>query len=119
MPGKWKINLRERIQSAQLKQIVKILDKGIDELLLDPRLFSESSAIAFSEALRNIEDVSPVKSPLITPAAIGALFRAAHIFQLQAVFQPTFGQASLPARIRATATQTTVQLHSAATYTAV
>ena len=106
MPGEWKTNLGERIQAAQLKHIVKISDKGVDEPLPDPGLFPEASAIALSEAVKNFEDVPPAKSPLITPAAIGALSRSAHIFQPQATFQPTFGQTSLPAMIGATTTRT-------------
>ena len=86
MPGEWKMNLEERIQSAQLKHMVKISDKGIDEPLPEPRLFPEASTIAFSKALKNIENIPPQKLPLISPAAIGALSSSAHIFQLQAVF---------------------------------
>ena len=81
MPGEWKTNLEERIQAAQLKHIVKISDKGVDEPLPDPGLFPEASAIALSEAMKNFEDVPPAKFPLITSAAIGALSGAAHIFQ--------------------------------------
>ena len=106
MPGEWKTNLEERIQSTQLKHMVKISDKGIDKPLPEPGLFPEASAIAFSEALKNIKNVPPQKSPLISPAAIGALSGSAHIFQPQAVFQPTFGQTSLPARIGAATTIT-------------
>ena len=80
MPGEWKTNLGERIQAAQLKHIVKISDKGVDEPLPDPGLFPEASAIALSEAVKNLEDVPLAKSPLITPAAIGALSGSAHIF---------------------------------------
>ena len=80
MPGEWKTNLEERIQSAQLKHMVKISDKGVNEPLPEPGLFPEASAIAFSEALKNIENVPPPKSPLISPAAIGALSGSAHIF---------------------------------------
>ena len=104
MPGEWKTNLEERIQAAQLKHIVKISDKGVDEPLPDPGLFPEASAIALSEAMKNFEDVPPAKFPLITSAAIGALSGAAHIFQPQATFQPTFGQPSLSAMIGATTT---------------
>ena len=99
--------------------MVKISDKGVDELLPEPRLFPEASAIAFSEALKNIENVPPQKSPLISPAVIGALSGSAHIFQPQAVFQLTFGQALLPTRIGATTTimqmrpQSTATCHSA------
>ena len=114
MPGEWKANLGERIQAAQLKHIVKISDKGIDDPLPDPGLFPEASAIALSEAVKNIEDVPPAKSPLITPAAIGALSGSAHIFQPQATFQPTFGQTSLPAMIGATTTKTQTRPQSAA-----
>ena len=104
MPGEWKTNLGEKIQVAQLKHIVKILDKGINEPLPGPGLFPEASAIALFEAVKNFEDVSLAKSPLITPAAIGALSGAAHFFQPQATFQPTFGQPSLSAMISATTT---------------
>ena len=71
----------------------------------DPGLFPEASAIALSEAVKNLKDVPLVKSPLITPEAISALSGAAHIFQPQATFQPTFGQLSLPAIIGATTTR--------------
>lgn len=118
MPGEWKMNLEERIQSAQLKHMVKISNKGVDEPLPKPRLFPEASAIAFSEALKNIENIPPLKLPLISPAAIRALSRSAHIFQPQAIFQPSFGQMSLPARIGAATTTTFMQMHpqSAATH---
>jgi hypothetical protein len=43
-------------------------------------LFPESSAIAFFKAMKNIEDILPPKSLLITPTAIGALSGTAHIF---------------------------------------
>ena len=113
MPGEWKTNLEERIQSAQLKHMVKISDKGVDEPLPEPRLFPEASAIAFSKALKNIENVPPQKSPLISPAAIGALSSLAHIFQPQAVFQPTFRQVLLPTRIGATTMITQTRSQSA------
>jgi hypothetical protein len=71
--------------------MVKITDKGLNEPLPDPGLFPEASAIAFSEAMRNIVDEPPPKSPLITLAAIGALSGSTHIFQPQATFAPTFG----------------------------
>ena len=80
MPEEWKTNLGERIQVVQLKHIVKILDKGIDKPLPNLGLFLEASAIALSEAVKNFKDVSPAKSPLITPAAIGVLSGAAYIF---------------------------------------
>jgi hypothetical protein len=86
--------------------MVKITNKGLDEPLPDPGLFPEASAIAFSEPMRNIVDKPPPKSPPITPAAIGVLSGSTHIFQPQATFTPTFSQTSLPARIRATTTQT-------------
>ena len=86
MPGEWKTNLEERIQAVQLKHIIKISDRGIDEPLPDPGLFPEASAIALSEAVKNFKDIPPAKSPLITSAAIGALSGAAHIFQPQATF---------------------------------
>ena len=118
MPGEWKTNLGERIQAAQLKHIIKISDKGIDKPLPDPGLFPEASAIVLLEAVKNFEDVPPAKSPLLTPAAISALSRAAHIFQPQATFQPTFGQPSLPAMIGATTTWTQTRPQStAARYT--
>ena len=108
MPGEWKANLEERIQLAQLKHMVKISDKGVDEPLPKPRLFPKVSAIAFSEALKNIENIPPQKSPLISPTAIGALSGSAHIFQPQATFQPSFGQTSFPTMIgAATTTMTT------------
>ena len=113
MPGEWKTNLEERIQSAQLKHMVKILDKGIGKPLPEPGLFPEASAIAFSKALKNIEDVPAQKSPLISPAAIGALSSSAHIFQPQAIFQPTFRQVSLPTRIGAATTITQTRSQSA------
>jgi hypothetical protein len=91
MPGEWKINLGERIQSKQIKEMVKITDKDFSDPLPDPGLFPEASAIAFSEAMRNIDDNPPPPSPLISAAAIGALSGTAHIFQPQ----PTFGQPSL------------------------
>jgi hypothetical protein len=81
MPEEWKTNLEERIQSTQLKHMVKISDKGMNKPLPKPGLFPEASTIAFSKALKNIENVPPLKSPLISPAAIGALSGSAHIFQ--------------------------------------
>ena len=113
------MNLEERIQSAQLKHIVKISDKGVDEPLPDPGLFPKSSTITFSKAMKNMEDAPPTKSPLILPAAIGALSGAAHIFQPQATFQPTFGQTSFPTMIEATTMVTATRPQSATTqYTA-
>jgi hypothetical protein len=91
MPREWKINLGERIQSRQIKEMVKITDKDFSNLLPDPGLFPEASAIAFNEVMRNINEDPPPPSPLISAAAIGALSRTATIFQPQ----PTFGQASL------------------------
>ena len=114
MPGEGKANLGERIQAVQLKHIVKISDKGVNEPLPDPGLFPEASTIALSEAVKNLKEVPLAKSPLITPAAIGALSGAAHIFQPQATFQPTFGQPSLPAMIGATTTQTQTRPQSTA-----
>ena len=86
MLGAWKTNLEERIQLAQLKHMVKISDKGVDEPLPEPELFPEASVIAFFKALKNIENASPSKSPLILPTVIGALSGIAHIFQPQAIF---------------------------------
>ena len=114
MPGEGKANLGERIQAVQLKHIVKISDKGVNEPLPDPGLFPEASTIALSEAVKNLKEVPLAKSPLITPAAIGALSGAAHIFQPQATFQPTFRQPSLPAMIGATTTQTQTRPQSTA-----
>ena len=109
------MNLEERIQSAQLKHIVKISDKGVDKPLLDPGLFPKSSTITFSKAMKNMKDAPPTKSPLILPAAIGALSEAAHIFQPQATFQPTFGQTSFPTMIGATTMVTATRPQSATT----
>ena len=106
MPGKWKMNLEERIQSAQIKHMVKISNKRINKLLPEPGLFPEASAIAFFKALKNFEDTPPPKSPLISPVAIRALSGTTHIFQPQAVFQPSFRQMSFPAMI-STTTMTT------------
>jgi hypothetical protein len=91
MPGEWKINLTERIQSKQVKEMVKITNKDFSNPLPDLGLFPEASAIAFSEAMRNIDDNPPPPSPLISAVAIGALSGTSHIFQPQ----PTFGQPSL------------------------
>jgi uncharacterized membrane protein YgcG len=100
MPGEWKINLGERIQSRQIKEMVKITDKDFSNPLPDPGLFPEASAITFSEAMRNIDEDPPPPSPLVSAAAIGALSGTATIFQPQ----PTFGQTSL-AKVATTTTK--------------
>ena len=72
--------------------MVKISDKGFLDPLPDPGLFSEASAIALGEVVRNMENEPPAPSPLISSAVIGVLLGTSHIFMLTPQFQSTFGE---------------------------